>query len=228
MPALALCGLTEEVEFHLQVIYRYPDHSEVLNMVKSKWASALVGVLLVSVLSIDAARGDNTCKDYESRISDLEKRVAELEEIIIRTPTPPVQIKACDDGSVDLRSVAVGFKCHTSTGAIFERVSRDGFGEAWKGPDDLIWSDFVGEDSQYDAVTTCKNLGGRLPSRADFERGETNGFREVLPNMKDRWFWSSTVISRHSAFAYGFNGDNGYVGYAARSLSDRSVRCAGL
>lgn len=195
-------------------------------MVKSKWALALVGVLAVSALSIGAARADETCKNHESRIADLEKRVAELEEIIRQTPTPPVQIKACNDGSVDLRSAAVGFKCRTSKGSIFERVAKNNFGEAWKGPDGLIWSDFVGKYSQYDAVTTCKNLGGTLPSRADFERGEANGFREVLPNMKDRWFCSSSVHPKYSDHAYGFDGSVGNVGYVYRTVND-SVRCAG-
>lgn len=195
-------------------------------MVKSKWAVALVGILALSALSISSARADGTCKDHESRISDLEKRVAELEEIIKQTPTPPVQIKACSDGSVDLRQAPVGFKCRTSKGSIFERVVRANFGEAWKGPDGLIWSDFIGKYSQYDAITTCKTLGGILPSRADFERGEANGFREVLPNMKDRWFWSSSVYPNNSGLAYVFSGNDGVIDYGGRN-NNFSVRCAG-
>ncbi len=195
-------------------------------MVKSKWISALLGVLAVSVLSIGAVRADDSCKGHESRITDLEKKVAELEEIIRQTPIPPVQIKACNDSSTNLRSVVVGFKCRTSKGAIYERVARANFGESWKDSDGLIWSDYIGSHSQYDAVSLCQRLSGTLPARADFERGEANGFREVLPNMKDRWFWSSSVRPNYSAYAYDFNGDIGYIAYYNRD-SNYAVRCAG-
>ena len=195
-------------------------------MVKSKWISALLGVLAVSVLSIGAVRADDSCKGHESRITDLEKNVAELEEIIRQMPIPPVQIKACNDSSTSLRSVAVGFKCRTSKGAIYERVARDNFGESWKDSDGLIWSDYIGSHSQYDAVSSCRRLSGTLPAPADFKRGEANGFREVLPNMKDRWFWSSSVRPNNSYYAYGFDGGSGGGGYGDR-VSNFSVRCVG-
>ena len=198
-------------------------------MVKSKWISALLGVLAVSVLSIGAVRADDSCKGHESRITDLEKlekKVAELEEIIRQMPIPPVQIKACNDSSTSLRSVAVGFKCRTSKGAIYERVARDNFGESWKDSDGLIWSDYIGSHSQRDAVSSCLRLSGKLPAPADFKRGEANGFREVLPNMKDRWFWSSSVHPYDSDNAYGFNGYIGDIDYYNR-IYNNSVRCVG-
>lgn len=137
----------------------------------------------------------------------------------------PVQIKACNDGSVDLRSAAVGFKCRTSKGAIFERVARQGFGEAWKGPDGLVWSDFVGKYSQYDAIMACKKLNGTLPSRADFERAEAKGFREILPNMK-KWFWSSSAHPTYDFAASVFSSKHGIIDGVSR-YGIGSVRCVG-
>lgn len=197
-------------------------------MVKSKWAVALIGVLAMGALSISAARAD--------------------EEIIETALTQPAPIKACNDGSVDLRSAVVGFKCRTSKGGVFERVAKDAFGEAWRGPDGLIWSDFVGwatndgEDKDgfvVDSAATrlCAKVGGMLPLRADFERGEANGFREVLPNMKEvpnfyvqppttyGRFWSSTADPDAPDGAYVFFGDRGAgIPDYFRSAS-QAVRC---
>ncbi|MGK5083942.1 hypothetical protein WDW37_11630, partial [Bdellovibrionota bacterium FG-1] len=130
--------------------------------------------------------------------------------------TPPVvavpgPIKACSDKSVNLRLVEVGFKCLTSKGVKYERVARDGFGEAWKGPDGLIWSDFVGVYSQGFAKLTCRfDLGANLPDLSAFVRGEANGFREVLPNMIDRAYWSASELDFPGLYSYWFDGSSGY------------------
>ncbi|MGK5083925.1 hypothetical protein WDW37_11545 [Bdellovibrionota bacterium FG-1] len=136
-----------------------------------------------------------------------------------------VEIKACNDHETDLRSVAPGFKCRTSKGWLFERVAKSSFGEAWKGPDGWIWSDEVGNYSQKDAVSTCKALGGILPSISDFERGEIYGFREVLPNMNNPVYWSSTI----GPFVDNLNGYL-FDSYAAYTYYDyryyvHAVRC---
>ena len=135
--------------------------------------------------------------------------------------------------SINLRIAPLGMKCKTSKGghdgkgAIFERVSRDNFGEAWKGPDGVIWSDRTGSDTQFNAVYACENLGGELPSRANFERGEANGFREVLPNMKDHWFWSSSVNPSDPYYGNYFSGNYGDIGDTSRNNGKFSVRCVG-
>ena len=182
----------------------------------------LIGLVLVTVLTTTAYADGGLCNP--DRFSDLEKRVAELEAIVRAAPVPPVEIKACNDPTTDLQAVAAGFKCRTSKGAIYERVTRNHFGEPWKGPDGLIWSDHVGYRSQQNAVDLCKILGGTLPTRADFERGEANGFREVVPNMKDRWFWSSSVYPNISYSTYVFYSNHGDIGYDFRNFTG-SVRC---
>jgi hypothetical protein len=141
-----------------------------------------------------------------------------------KIPPPQAVIENCIDGETDLHQVAVGFKCRTANGSIYERVARANFGEAWKGPDGLIWSDYVGSYSQYNAVKACKSIGGTLPARADFERGEANGFRELLPNIKVRWFWSSSVNPYDPYDAYVFNGYDGIFYNDDRDYT-YSVRC---
>lgn len=89
------------------------------------------------------------------------------------------------DGSGTL-NLQVGEKFTTSTGAIFERVERTGFGSAWKAPNGTIWSetlegkfqnlDLDGTQSingiiQKSAATeACKAIGGRLPTAEDFKQ----------------------------------------------------------
>lgn len=190
---------------------------------KTKWTLGLAVILAMTAASAAYADG-GSCGNQESRISELEKRVLELEAMVKAAPVPAVKIKACNDSKIDLRTVASGFKCRTSKGAIYERVARVNFGEAWKGPDGLIYGDFIGERNQYKAFESCKNLGGELPSQADFERGEANGFREVLPNMKDRWFWSSSVYSNNHASGCSFNGYDGAITYVPGYYTG-SARC---
>ncbi len=138
------------------------------------------------------------------------------------------------------KPIQIGVKCMTSRAAIFERVSRVSFGEAWKGPDGLVWSDLVDQNTYDQAVYNCKNLNGRLPTRFDFQRGELNGFREVLPNMTIRasdqdwnwlvtpWFWSSTVLPDDSSSAYTFFTADGMIGrYFMSREGIISIRCVG-
>ncbi|MGZ3768263.1 MAG: hypothetical protein ACXVCP_15920 [Bdellovibrio sp.] len=83
-----------------------------------------IGILVSSVLSMSVARA--------------EKQVLPF---VFNT------VEACDKIFPDLRSAPIGSKCRTTKGAIFERVFKDGFGEAWKDPDGRIWSDMIGGNS---------------------------------------------------------------------------------
>jgi len=96
----------------------------------------------------------------------------------------------CHD--VNLRTVSVGFKCSVENWWVYERVLRSGFGEAWKAPDGLIWSDRLGVANQYDGMQTCANLGGALPSTQDFHHCYDGGHRVVLPNFNGDYYWSSS------------------------------------
>lgn len=169
-----------------------------------------------------SVHAEESCSDAVLR---MEKEIAELKALLaVKDGALTSQPEPCS--SLDLRSAKVGVRCTTPKGAIFERVSRENFGEAWKGPDGLIWSDWVGRGTHEDAVQMCKNIGGELPSNADFERGRMNEFREVLPGMKDRWFWSSSPHPKRSNDSYSFYPDHGIFEYGDRRLDD-SVRCVG-
>lgn len=141
--------------------------------------------------------------------------------------TPTIQSPALCSTLDHSTWIPVGTKCMTSKGSIYERVSRDNFGEAWKGVDvshSLIWSNMAGRSSLDEAVNTCKTLGGALPERADFKQGEANGFREVLPNMEGEWYWTSTIFSVEENYI--FSGDAGDFGYSSPGrYGYASVRC---
>ncbi len=156
-----------------------------------------------------------------------------VKKLVVGEPSKPVPC-----ASLDLRNVPVGTRCTTSKSAIYERVSRENFGEAWKGPDRLIWSDRIGTtiSDQFEAVKTCKNLGGTLPERVDFERGKASGFLEVLPNLQDQKSWSSSLISNFLGLApdlaYVFNGacfdgDCGFFNPKDRDYAHYTFRCVG-
>jgi len=138
---------------------------------------------------------------------------------------PPIEQVACSELSATQRAT-INQVCVTSKGVKFRRVARANFGEAWADEEGQIWSDRIRNANQYDAIKYCKAIEGKLPSKDDFIRGEANGIREVLPNMKARWFWSSSVHPKYSYFAYFFSGYNGFIDYYYRSNnSSSSVRC---
>ena len=100
-----------------------------------------------------------------------------------RPASKPVDpYKACTDPSVNIHEAPIGYKCRTSRRAVFERVERDGFGEAWKGPDHRVWSQVIETNTQQGAIYSCLNLGGELPSPEAFMRGQQAAYQEVLSN----------------------------------------------
>jgi hypothetical protein len=141
--------------------------------------------------------------------------------------TAILALHACDNPSIDLRKVTVGFKCRTSKGAVFERVKRPGLGEAWKGEGGQVWSDRIANADQYFAESHCSSVNASLPSADDFSVGEAQGFREVLPNMRNRAYWSRNVAQMNSIEDFvgiAFVGDDGAIG-ADHQDSEFSVRC---
>lgn len=130
--------------------------------------------------------------------------------------------------SVDLHKQSEGFQCQTSKGALFTRVARDGFGDAWRDPDGLIWSNRVGTGNHEQAEKICAKLGATIPTRADFERDEALGLREVLYKMADTWYWSATgypTDTADSLNAYAYFGTNGMIGTDQRTAKYVTIRC---
>jgi hypothetical protein len=148
----------------------------------------------------------------------------------------------CGDCSLlKLREVPAGTQCKTSKGVEFQLVNRDTTGasplETWKDlSSGLTWYDnlpngFDGITSagynQYEAFTICTlDLQRSLPTIDDFNTAETHGFREVLPNMANNYFWSSSLYPGDSDVAQVFAGYDGFSGYDVRGFN-YSVRCVG-
>ncbi len=197
-------------------------------MMKSKWGACALGlVMAMSFMAKSNALAADSCASLQEENARLKQENAELKAAFGQAPsqTPSQPPEPCS--SIDLRNAKLHDKCITSKGSVFERVSRVGFGEAWKGPDGLIWGDRVGSNNYPDAVTVCRNLEGTLPSKADFERGEAYGFREVLPNLKNQFFVTYTTLAPDDPdYAYFFNGFNG--GFEHYYLTaKKSFRCVG-
>jgi hypothetical protein len=128
--------------------------------------------------------------------------------------------------------------------------------EVWKDAQSgLLWGDRLDSKySHYSAVAldstgkvlseyACKsNEGTRavagigekkfgLPTINEYAQAEKNGVREVLPNMKDYWFWSASLDPNNTdsaQFFVGFNGDSGSGYRDGGSRGNHvSVRCVG-
>ena len=122
-----------------------------------------------------------------------------------QTLLPPM----CNDPSLDLRKVGVGFQCRTTTAVVYERVAVEGYGEAWMGPDRRVWGESIGKFkyvNEAGLMNPCP-VGGFVPHKELFLTGEKNHFREVLPGM-DRFYWTSSL-----AYRFGADRDSGSVFY---------------
>jgi len=152
--------------------------------------------------------------------------------------TAPV-MKQCQN--MDLRKAPENTICRTyKTGAQWQLVTRTEKGhEVWKDINTgLLWSDTLDSHSNFDtAQDRCHahdsfDARGQLadvnfvvPSADDFITAEQDGIREVVPNMKYQFFWSSSVNPNYAGTAFGFDGDYGNVVGFDRSSLDGSVRC---
>lgn len=124
----------------------------------------------------------------------------------------------------DLREVPVGTKVITSNGFMFVLMNREAGKESWRDEaTGLIWHNL--EDGKFNHNQAVEKFRDKLPTKEEFETVEEHGFREVLPNMKNQWFWSASVHPYYSYYAYGFIGYSGDVGSGNRYYDGGSVRC---
>jgi hypothetical protein len=126
---------------------------------------------------------------------------------------------------------------------VVERPDLAALGKAWqnlKDPEKLIWGDTAkledGSDNKmnhFAAEMYCKSLNARLPTKEEFETlAKDLGNRPshyyhpaFLPNLLNRWFWSSTVLPDLPQFASTFNGSAGIVTSGNRNSVMGAVRC---
>lgn len=126
------------------------------------------------------------------------------------------------------------------------------FYEVWKDSQSgLLWGDRLDKRyTHHDAIalgingkvvseTACGSDEGKvasagigekkfgLPTIEEFQQAEKNGVREVLPNMKDYFFWSASRDPGYTGYARGFNGYDGVSSSVAVRVYVNSVRCVG-
>ena len=125
----------------------------------------------------------------------------------------------------------------TSTGAIFEPNDHPTMGRSVQDPSGMIWSERLpdkfknegpfqnGIVTDSEAVRACSKIGGRLPTREDYEklrgyfelnekdhmtRQGASDFHRIFPDMvANTQFWSSSVSpdnSNHANVFFGFSG----------------------
>lgn len=128
--------------------------------------------------------------DVQRRLDDLETRLTTLERYVYHGAPD-----ACTNVHTNLETVVPGFKCRTSKGASYERVSYGGFKNAWKGPAGLIWDNAQYNGTLEEAKKKCASLRGKLPSKDDYQNGYDTGFIEVIPPDLEGVLWTSTQLS---------------------------------
>jgi hypothetical protein len=107
----------------------------------------------------------------------------------------------------DPRDVPIGTTATTSKGFKFTLLKRDESGkELWKDETSgLIWFDKENKNYNHrDAMKEFNSESKRLPTIEEFKEAEKHGFREVLPNINNYWFWSASVNPSfvYSAFVF--------------------------
>ncbi|MBI2605204.1 MAG: HEAT repeat domain-containing protein [Deltaproteobacteria bacterium] len=116
-------------------------------------------------------------------------------------------------------------------GVEFEPVKNPKTGESgWRDTvTGKVWYESKNTPSgQYGAEMDCSEKPGQeLPSKADLVLAEQHGIRDVLKNMNDHWFWSSSLGPDGTRDAYVFVGYDGGIGYDDRNDGRYSVRCVG-
>jgi len=119
-------------------------------------------------------------QECEQRVIELERRVSELEAQIAGL--------TLGSGNVETR--------RTTTGAVFTRVERKGFGESWRDPSGMIWGNIaknadgsIRHMSQYQAFDYCLSMNPdsseRDRIRAALKAGRDPGRGVYLPRRED-------------------------------------------
>ena len=86
----------------------------------------------------------------------------------------------------------------------------------------LTWT--LQKDFKGNHLASTKKFGDSLPTKKEFEVAESHGIRDVL-DMKNQWFWSSSVNPNNTDFAYFFYGLYGDVHYGGRSSRYGAAVC---
>lgn len=195
-------------------------------------------------LSLLSAQLTSASTAHERRLSTLRKKEAKLKE----------QSKCVRLLIESLENQIEGTQRTTSIGFVFSVVQHEVFGTALRSPDGTIWSGLVGEHAldrtdywfssdkeraslreSKTAEEACRAIGGRLPTRGDFQRliscfpsqeGDLTAegkaeIHEFFPDMKKSHFWTSSESP--PATGWGNDGIPAYDYFDAHSGGIRST-----
>src|ERR1035437_8937640 len=103
----------------------------------------------------------------------------------------------------DIRTCEVGTIVISKTGHEFELLERTNGKDVWKDlTSGLVWFDM--EKEKYTHNEAVEKFKDRLPTIEEFAEAEKHGFRDILPNIEDRWFWSASLYPTGTYNARGF------------------------
>lgn len=161
-------------------------------------------------------------------------------EIPARAQAKVMAAGKCRD--FDLRAAKPGFTCQSAKGGTFSLVHRHENGaEIWKDEGaGVYWGDKLPDRIRRRAARELcaadregvTRVGPQpvqtLPTLKDFETAEKHGFREVLPNMKDHYYWIDSSVPGAKNIGHMFNGNVGKPEIVVyRSINFENVRCIG-
>lgn len=126
----------------------------------------------------------------------------------------------------DLRTIEVGTIVISSKGFEWEIISRSLGKESWKDlTSGLLWADK--EEGRFTHYAAIEKFKDTLPTKKEWEQAEEHGVRDILPNIHHS-FCSASVHPGNSNFAFGFDGNYGYIDSFFRDYyGSLSVRCVG-
>jgi hypothetical protein len=122
---------------------------------------------------------------------------------------------------IDLNELPIGIEIKTTKGFVWKLVAKDTWLDVTSG---LTWLPV--EDGKYNHYEAEKlqTEDKRLPTADECRAIEEHGFRDILLDMRGRWFWSSSVRPGNPCVALGLYGVYGYVNVVFRDFNDGSVR----
>jgi hypothetical protein len=130
----------------------------------------------------------------------------------------------------------------TVTGAVFTlETTHPQLGVAYRDPHGLIWGqDGASHVNLAQAMSYCESIGARLPTREEFARLAKDlgaGTRahyscmtadkqnEVIPDLNDIWYWSSSLGGHGHHYNDIFHGYGGYIEPGNADSTGGSARC---
>ena len=164
-------------------------------------------------------------------------------EELLGQPTEP-ETRTTETGAVFTRDRShseLGDAWRDESGLIWGDIVRNEDGSIRKMVQSSEYMKEIGSplpEGKLGAKEYCESIGARLPSKEEFTQlreymgartGTPKGYShhddKILPNLKNHWFWSSSVYPDNACSAYDFYGTDGVIYYGNRVNDGDAVRC---